>query len=48
MATRASFERRDLNWRDVWNRGAEALALLVVVLACASTSSTAPGGGQPG
>jgi outer membrane protein assembly factor BamB len=48
MATAESFEQRGLNCRVVRNPGAKTLSLLAVVLACSSTGSTAPGGGQSG
>lgn len=51
VANEECFKRRGLNRRVLWNRGAKTLPLLLVVLACSSTHSTAPasgGGGQAG
>src|SRR5260370_35588877 len=48
MATAESFERRGLTSRVIRNRGAETLAVLLILLACSSTGAAAPGGGQSG
>jgi hypothetical protein len=47
MANDESCERRGLNSRVAWNRGAKTLPLFLVLLACSSARSTAPAG-QPG
>src|SRR5260370_23293399 len=48
MATTECLERRSRNGSAAPRRGAPALPLLLVALACSSTPSTAPGGGPPG